>query len=164
MIYCEFEPTGKVFKSKNIYKCNNCGMTVALENPDAKILCFPYAKNEFEQHANAIQSEFSKEVLAKNNNEIDEYLQKQARLIEELNSSSDNASDQEAIMDKEPNENLCSEEDISHRLSICNACEHYQDNVCLLCGCAIVREKNYKNKLAQKSANCPDGRWGPVND
>lgn len=59
-------------------------------------------------------------------------------------------------------ENLCSKEEIDSRLAICNTCEHYKNEACMLCGCRIVREKNYLNKLANKDASCPDGRWGPI--
>lgn len=59
-------------------------------------------------------------------------------------------------------QDLCSKDQIEERMKICNTCEHYKDNACLLCGCRIVREHNYNNKLANKKASCPDGRWDPI--
>ena len=58
----------------------------------------------------------------------------------------------------------CSEEQIDARLAICNTCEFYKDNSCLHCGCVIVRESNYMNKLAHKEQSCPINKWGPIAD
>jgi len=59
-------------------------------------------------------------------------------------------------------QDLCNKDQIEERMKICNTCEHYKDNACLLCGCRIVREHNYNNKLANKNASCPDNKWGPI--
>ena len=48
---------------------------------------------------------------------------------------------------------LSSKEEVKDRLSICNACEHYSDNKCSLCGCFL----SFKIKL--ENSNCPIGKW-----
>jgi hypothetical protein len=59
-------------------------------------------------------------------------------------------------------DNLCSKEQIENRLSICNTCEYFQNNSCLLCGCTVIREANHQNKLAHKDQSCPANKWGPI--
>ena len=155
-MYCEFEATGELFKDKRIYKCVNCDLTLALEDPDAKITCFSYAKTVFNQEIEKngalgkpinIKSEEEKEAIAQqvlnNHNDLDAYTPPTAEAPQE--------------------EALCTDEQISDRLAVCNRCEYYENDACTLCGCHIVREKNYMNKLAKKESICPDGRWGPVN-
>lgn len=56
----------------------------------------------------------------------------------------------------------CSQEQIDERLAICNGCEFYQNDTCLKCGCALSREKNYKNKLLWADQKCPVDKWGPI--
>ena len=55
-------------------------------------------------------------------------------------------------------------EQINSRMDICNSCEYYKDDACMLCGCRVVRDTVYQNKLADKSASCPDGRWKAIED
>ena len=133
MIYCNFQDTGKVFNGKKVYKCYNCDLELGLDDPDTKVLCF------------AEDMKLKKALMEKYQHEMEE-LDKQDIDIGEINET-----------------DLCSKEQIDERLAICNSCEHYQDNSCLLCGCRIVREKNYQNKLANKNASCPDNKWGPIN-
>jgi hypothetical protein len=150
-MYCEFQETGEIFKHKKIYKCNNCGLTVALENPEAKILCFPYATALFNQ-----ELPDGKPAILKN-----------AQVVEDdkhINQVMHNVVEQQhKPVINDTTDLLCSQQDIESRLNICKKCDYYRDDACMLCGCHIVREKNYKNKLANKNAICPDGRWGPVN-
>ena len=40
MFYCEFEYTNQTFREKKIYKCKYCGTQLALDDPDAKVICF----------------------------------------------------------------------------------------------------------------------------
>jgi hypothetical protein len=82
-------------------------------------------------------------------------------LQEAYNTPSLNGRNSSDKSDNDP-KNLCSEEQISQRLAICNSCEHYKDNSCVLCGCRIVRESNYMNKLAHKNQKCPINKWGPL--
>ena len=60
--------------------------------------------------------------------------------------------------------NMCSDEQISERLQICNSCEYYKDNSCMLCGCVVIRDANYTNKLAHKDQNCPIMKWKAITD
>lgn len=150
-MYCEFVETGETFKNKKIYKCNNCGLTVALEDPRANILCFPYARAIFAQEAyDARPSELKTPHVVNHDNDIHKIME-------------DTISQQHTQTKSISEDVLCSQEIIEKRLSICRQCEYYRDDACMLCGCHIVREKNYKNKLANKNAHCPDGRWGPAN-
>jgi hypothetical protein len=59
---------------------------------------------------------------------------------------------------------MCSKEQIDERLDICHKCEHFKDSSCLLCGCVVVRDKNFNNKLAHKRHACPINKWGPIID
>ena len=59
-------------------------------------------------------------------------------------------------------DNLCTSEEIDERLKICNSCEYFKNNSCLLCGCTVVRDANHKNKLAHKDQSCPANKWGPI--
>lgn len=59
----------------------------------------------------------------------------------------------------------CTQEQIDARLAICQGCDLFKDNACLKCGCAVVREQQYLNKLAWADQQCPhpDGpKWGPI--
>ena len=152
-MYCDFEPTGEVFKNKKIYRCKLCNLTLALENKDAKILCFNYSRALFRQElidTNSGTTLPEKDIVA----------QDEKMLNEVLTQAKD-----AAIKKQEDNQEdlLCSQDEIEQRLGICFKCEHYKDNACMLCGCRIVRGKNHKNKLANKKASCPDNRWGPIN-
>lgn len=62
----------------------------------------------------------------------------------------------------------CSEEEIKERLDICKTCELfriYTENplhgICTheSCGCNITDQKNFLNKLAWKSQQCPINKW-----
>lgn len=139
-MYCEFEETGQIYKHKKVYKCKICGLVLSLEDPKANILCFSQTRAVLRQTAQ---------------DDIDSL----------ANESYEKATEEKTVTTKQnvSDPKLCTEEEISSRLSICEQCEHYQDNVCTLCGCAIVRAKNYQNKLAQTGASCPVGKWGPIN-
>jgi|LakMenEpi03Aug12_release.lakeMendotaPanAssembly.Ray.scaffolds.fasta_scaffold42684_2 hypothetical protein len=54
---------------------------------------------------------------------------------------------------------LCSVETIEHRHNICKSCSLFVNNTCSECGCSIVRDRNYLNKIAIKSESCPIGLW-----
>jgi|TARA_B100000073_G_C23721823_1_gene567934 hypothetical protein len=156
-MYCEFEPTGEVFKNKKIYKCSNCDLTLALEDPDAKITCFSYSQTVFNQELDG-KGVTGKPVNIKTQAEIDALAQQVIAKHNDLDAYAPPPDEAPA------EETLCTDEQISDRLAICNRCEYYENDACTLCGCHIVREKNYMNKLAKKESMCPDGRWGPVND
>lgn len=56
----------------------------------------------------------------------------------------------------------CSQEQIDSRMDICKQCPFFQNNSCLQCGCALSRDRNYKNKLYFADQSCPIGKWGPI--
>jgi hypothetical protein len=58
----------------------------------------------------------------------------------------------------------CTDEQIHHRYNICTQCEFFQNNICTKCGCNLVREKIYMNKLAWADQSCPIGKWGPIDE
>lgn len=53
----------------------------------------------------------------------------------------------------------CSVEQIEKRFSICKTCDFFQDNSCSKCGCRIVRNREFKNKLLWKNEQCPINKW-----
>lgn len=66
---------------------------------------------------------------------------------------------------------LASEDQIKERLDVCQDCPLYHRisdtrGVCThkSCGCNLVDERTFLNKLAWKEQSCPDGRWGPIRD
>ena len=150
MLYCDLEETGKVFNNKKIYKCKNCGLEAGLEDPEAQILCFIENKNaeiavlkETQKFMENAQKEFQAEIN-------DKYGQT-SKLFEMPN-------------EQQEKQDPATEEIINKRMDICNKCEYYKEDSCMLCGCRVVRGTVYQNKLADKNASCPDGRWGPITD
>jgi hypothetical protein len=135
-MYCNFQETGKIFNNKKVYKCSNCQLELGLDDPNINVLCFE-------------QEMTLKRQLAQ---QYEENNKKAEAIIKEQQEKDNNVQD----------EDLCSKDQIDERMAICNKCEHYKDNACLLCGCRVVREHNYNNKLANKKASCPDGRWGSI--
>jgi len=149
MLYCDLEETGKVFNNKKIYKCKNCGLEAGLEDPEAQILCFVENKNA--------------EMLVLK--ETQKAIEKAAQDFQsEINQKFDQSS---KVVDVpfEPQSEIqdpATEELINARMDICNKCEYYKEDSCMLCGCRVVRGTIYQNKLADKNANCPDGRWSAI--
>jgi len=150
-MYCDLIFTGKTFNGKKIYRCEKCGLEAGLEDPKAKIYCF-------EKNTELFQQKFMHQQVHEDNednalvqgvpfkyNTKEELLKDQQEQIEQ----------QDAV--------LATPEQIQERMDICNKCQYYKDEACMLCGCRIVREKNYQNKLANKNASCPEGKWGPIN-
>jgi hypothetical protein len=141
--YCDMEDINTIFNDKKVYKCKYCGLTLAMDDPSVKMLCF----KKINDMQNLIHS-------ANNSKEI---------LVE---ATPDNM--QEIIFDQikrenqQPIDDSCTDDQIQSRLDICNGCQHYKENACELCGCRVVRENNYMNKLAHKSASCPINKWGPI--
>lgn len=158
-MFCEFENTGTQFNNRDIYACKYCNTKLLLDNPSqAKVMCFGKSKiiNEMINEKpidiidglnenNFVEAALHKALENSDSKKIDEDLS-----VEDLLK----ASKQESA--------LCSEEQIQSRLNICKLCEYYQDDSCMLCGCVIVREANYKNKLALKHQSCPINKWGQI--
>lgn len=161
LTYCELEPLNKEFNNKPLYRCSICGLTIGLENPEAKILCF---KKMDSLHTKINQLNGLDNLVQPKHYDSEEQIKKD--ILEDIlnNKHTDHnmTMTDPANQINEDSTNLCSEQEIESRLEICNKCEHYKDNSCLLCGCVIVRESNYKNKLAHKDQKCPIDKWGPI--
>ena len=133
-------------------------MTLSLENPDAKIICFKKQNDFFINMANQDrkpEDQIKSDHIRKA--ELDQYIENDAKInaaeIPNLN---------ENEQPEERSDNLCSPEQVDSRLDICKTCEHFKNQMCLLCGCTVVREANFNNKLAHKDASCPVNKWGPI--
>jgi hypothetical protein len=152
--YCDLESLGSSFNNKPLYKCKYCGLTMGLENPDTKIMCF----KKIEDLAHLIHS----------NHINDPNLEKPVHLSSpnDMNNILLDQIKKEAIRNDESVKNapanMCSEEEIDQRLAICKTCEYFKDSSCLLCGCTVVRDANHKNKLAHRDQKCPADKWGPI--
>jgi hypothetical protein len=59
---------------------------------------------------------------------------------------------------------MCSEDEILARYSICGKCEFFDNNTCSKCGCLLSRNKVYMSKLAWKNESCPVGFWSNISD
>lgn len=170
-MYCNFIDTGKTFLDKKIYKCNYCAIELALENSDTKVMCFKRAIDMNRDILNQSLKEnpiftgtdfgpdndIAKEAGFYSRGDIDRY-STDVNKTHEAEQAQIKPSQQTP-----PKPELCSKEQIDQRLEICNTCEYYKEDACILCGCRIVREKNHQNKLANKNASCPANKWGPVN-
>ena len=58
----------------------------------------------------------------------------------------------------------CTQEQVDARFEVCQGCEHYDGRACRLCGCPVVREKQFVSKLSWANESCPltPPKWGPV--
>ena len=161
-MYCEFEDSNAVFNNKPIYQCVYCGIKLLLDDPkNAKILCF--AKRDELNHL-----VFGKDHNVVNGLNSDNLQNAAVDMVIKANGSipantGNLASMMEAIKAGQ-NANMCSEEQINERLKICNSCEYYKDNSCMLCGCVVIRDANYTNKLAHKDQACPIMKWQQITD
>jgi hypothetical protein len=149
-MYCNFQYTGNTFNNKKVYKCQDCGITLGLDDPATKVLCFRQQKNVTEATFKQLTNENMDNIDVPANTSLAHIAQNE--LLKK--------SKQKELEDNE--ENMCTPVEIESRMQICSSCEHYQDNSCLLCGCKIVRESNYQNKLAHRNASCPINKWGPI--
>lgn len=156
LTYCDLEPLNQEFNKKPLYKCKVCGLTLGLEDSNAKILCFKKMED--------LHTKINSMNNLNNLPQPKHYTSDQALEADILASILENkTTDSNTHNDIDTSEhNLCSESEIESRLQICNSCEHYKNNSCLLCGCVVVREANYKNKLAHKDQKCPIDKWGPI--
>lgn len=171
-IYCDLKPTGSFFSKKALYKCDTCGLTVALEDPNVKMTCFKKTENIYNViHAINNGTSSNIEHYAGNINDIKDStlkdnllnkLQIESKKIEEDRKIQQDKQYQQEQENHNREENLCSSSEIESRLKICNGCEYFMNNSCLLCGCTIVREANHKNKLAHRNQTCPANKWGPI--
>jgi hypothetical protein len=155
--YCDLKPLDSYFNNKRLYICEYCGLKIGLDNADTKILCFKkmedLSKTIHGIHTGSLSSDI---VHVNDDSSIADTV---------INKLSQAASIQNDIITNETSDNnLCTNEQIDNRLSICNSCEYFKNNSCLLCGCTVIREANYKNKLAHKDQKCPAGKWDVINN
>lgn len=155
MYYCDFEDTNKIFNHKKIYRCRYCHTTLALENPNAHIICFK-RQNDFLDQLDNANREPNDQIISQH---LDSAAQTEAAVKQDFLSK---AIQMPTDLNADRPDNLCSKEEIDYRMSICQQCEHYRNDACMLCGCTIIREKNFNNKLAHKDKSCPINRWGPI--
>lgn len=155
--FCDFIDTETTFKGKKIYECKYCKIKLTLENPDTKVLCFK-KQRELE---NIVNPHIDPPI--DNIKSVDDIMTIVQNSLYEKGPITEDAFNQSAKTG-ENSDNLCSKEQIEHRMSICQTCEYFKENSCLLCGCNIVREKNYNNKLAQKNQHCPIYKWKEIQD
>jgi hypothetical protein len=172
MLYCDLSDTGRTFKSKKIYKCHKCGLEAGLDSPDANIICFAKT-NEAHISSMSEANEVVKEAR-KNDKLLHEYENRGNFPPEHMDPMFQNS---QQPIDSSPEYleldeygkpkvaiSSASTEQINQRMDICNSCEYYKNESCILCGCRVVRNSVYQNKLADKNARCPDGKWGPIKD
>lgn len=76
-----------------------------------------------------------------------------------LGESHEIAKNVSVLAEKTENQNLCEITEIENRHKICLGCEFLQNNTCVQCGCNIVRDRIFMNKLAHKTESCPMGKW-----
>jgi len=155
--FCEFVDTETTFKGKKIYQCKYCNIKLTLENPDTRVLCFK-KQTELETLLNP-----HLDPPIDNIKSVDDIMTIAQQSLYEKGPITEDTFNASAET-KDPSENLCSKEQIDYRMSICQTCEYFKENSCLLCGCNIVREKNYNNKLAQKNQHCPILKWKEIKD
>lgn len=155
--YCDLKPLNSYFNDKPLYKCEYCGLTVGLENPDTQILCF----KKMEDITNLVHNTHINNSDKNTNNifHINNTTSLKDNILQKIEQDSKINESTTAN-----NSNICSEEQIEQRLSICKTCEYYKNDSCLLCGCVIVRDANYKNKLAHKDQKCPADKWDIIKD
>lgn len=159
--YCTFIDTGNTFNNKKVYKCSYCNTQLALEDPNINIICFK-KHNEFINYIDNLGKD-PKDMTLNLHAESEAHFKS---LVEkELEKTKINPADSnENVKNIKQPDYMCSKEQIDYRLKICSSCEHFKDNSCLLCGCVVVRDKNFNNKLAHKNHSCPINKWGPIID
>lgn len=159
--FCDFKDTDTEFNGLKVYKCSYCGLTLALENIDKPMLCFKKmidVKNVLNYSTNSVFMGFDPISPTMMDGKVYDMIS--SKFISE--SGIEPPKRYQEIVPTEQEPDTCTDEQVNARLAICTTCEHYKDNMCELCGCKIVRENNYMNKLSHKSASCPINKWGPI--
>ena len=154
--YCDFIDTNQYFNKKRVYQCEYCGLKLGLENPDSKILCFKKMQDFRVSVQKLNDSSYEEPIHLKPEDIVQNVI-----LDTVLNKYGTDKQKQSEERANDPH-NMCSQDEIQHRLNICEKCEHYRDNSCVLCGCVVIREANYMNKLAHKDQQCPINKWSSI--
>jgi|LakMenEpi03Aug12_release.lakeMendotaPanAssembly.Ray.scaffolds.fasta_scaffold287129_3 hypothetical protein len=162
-MYCEFEDSNALFNNKPVYQCIYCGIKLLLDDPkNAKIMCF--AKRE-ELNQLVLGSENTPHIDGLNEGNLEAAaFDSIVKSYGSIPANTGNISSMIDAIKTSKSANMCSEEQISERLKICNECEYYKDNSCMLCGCVVIRDANYTNKLAHKDQACPIMKWKQITD
>ena len=152
--YCDLVDTNTKFNNKSVYRCSYCGISLGLDSPNTKMFCFKKIK-DYSIVINKLGNPNYKEPieLKPGDNLQDVVLGEAMKISDEILAEKNVA--------KSP-DNMCTQEQIQARMAICEQCEYYKDNACSLCGCRVVREANYMNKLAHKDQKCPIDKWGKI--
>jgi len=155
--YCDLIDTNTIFNNKKVYSCNYCGIKIGLDDPNTKMFCFKKIKDFSMSIRKITNPQAAVEPI-----DIGENESIQDIVLDKI--INDNQEKIKVEQNENNPQNLCTNEQIESRLSICKTCEFYKDDGCMLCGCQIVREANYMNKLAHKDQKCPADKWGPIVD
>lgn len=163
-MFCNFEDTGALHKGRKVYKCKYCGIQLAMDNPSTKVMCFA-KKRELEELLNPHAPKPIDGI--KNPDKIMEIAMQQ--VLDKGNITEETFNTQNMVLEHqkrmaEHENNMCSKEQIDARMAVCQKCEYFKENSCLLCGCNVVRERNYNNKLAKKDQHCPIFKWKAIQD
>jgi hypothetical protein len=136
----------------NEYKCSSCNITIAYNGADKPIMICPYKMNlnNPEQYGIKVSSVVTEDKKIDLPTEPPSLMQKVFNFTK--------AATNHAIAGSPK----CTDEQIHERYNICKSCEFFKNNVCSKCGCSLLREKVYMNKLAWADQSCPVGKWGPI--
>lgn len=142
--------------SYNEYKCSICGIVITYNGIDHPIMICPQKMNINNPENYGIKVS-SVEVSDRKVDPASEQIQPPSLMQKVLNFTKAAA---KHTINGSPK---CTSEQIQERYNICSSCEFFKNNICTKCGCNLVREKIYMNKLAWADQSCPVGKWGPVN-
>ena len=121
-------------------KCTKCGTEWNLLLPTVNATCWNGEQCTFELKTRLLESsipESSPPVMQK----IGHF---SAALIKHIRNKGKTRTEDEVI---ELYDNFCSQ------------CEFFSNNSCLKCGCKIVKDNSYRNKLKWESEHCPIDKW-----
>lgn len=163
-LFCDFEDTGVLHNGRKVYKCKYCNMQLAMDNPSTKVMCFA-KKRELDAMVNPNTMQPIDGITDKN--KIIEIATQQ--ILDKGNLTEQTFDTQNMMLEHQKRmadheNNMCSKEQIDTRMAVCQKCEYFKENSCLLCGCNVVRERNYNNKLAKKNQHCPIFKWKAIQD
>lgn len=147
---CDFVRTGH-----NEYRCNTCGIAISYTGLEKPVMICPQkiSLNNPTEYGITLSSTESTE----QKQETKEIPVEPPSLMQKVLNFTKAAT--KHAMAGNPK---CTDEQIHHRYNICKQCEFFKNNTCTKCGCNLVREKIYMNKLAWADQSCPVGKWGPI--
>lgn len=137
----------------NEYRCNSCGILISYSGLEKPIMICPRKinLNDPAKYGITVSS-----------------IHKEDKRVEPLSTQPPSLMDKVLNFTKAATKHAlagspkCTDAQIHQRYEICKGCEFFQNNICTKCGCNLVREKIYMNKLAWADQSCPIGKWGPV--